>query len=124
VQEFGASEEWMDAAIIPEFMERSIRSAAASGARWFTWWCSHDITRDFQVEDLEYTLGLLTTENEPKPQAETFRRMAEEYREKDPAEVDAGYGLGAPPSAPKSTESTWHWLESWIDALPPQHPGM
>ena len=124
VQEFGASEEWMDREIIPEFMERTVRSAAASGARWFTWWCSHDIARHFQVEELEYTLGLLTTENQPKPQAETFRRLAEEYRALDSQEIDAGYGVGAPPSSPKDRESTWEWLEAWIEALPPGHPGI
>jgi endo-1,4-beta-mannosidase len=114
IQEFGASEAWMDASVIPEFMERSIRAAARAGARWFTWWCSHDIAGHFCVEDLEYTLGLMTVENRPKPQAETFSRLADEYRRKRPAEVEHKAPIPAPPTAPMSSERTWQWLEAWI----------
>jgi endo-1,4-beta-mannosidase len=122
IQEFGASEAWMPTSIIPEFMERSIRSAAAAGATWFTWWCSHDISRGFCLEQLEYTLGLMTVENRPKPQAQTFRNLAEEFRAKSPADVRSDAGVPAPPSAPKNLEATWAWLEDWIGRLPENHP--
>ncbi len=122
IQEFGASEAWMGPEVIPEFMERTIRSAAAAGATWFTWWASHDITRAFFVEELEYSLGLFTVENKPKPQAEVFRRLAEEYRAADAAEVNRGAAIPAPPAPPQSTQATWDWLDAWIDALGPDWP--
>jgi hypothetical protein len=112
----------MPTSIIPEFMERSIRSAAAAGATWFTWWCSHDISRGFCLEQLEYTLGLMTVENRPKPQAQTFRNLAEEFRAKSPADVRSDAGVPAPPRAPKNLEATWAWLEDWIGRLPENHP--
>ncbi len=123
VQEFGASEDWMNADVIPEFMEGTIRSAAAAGARWFTWWASHDIARQFEVASLEYTLGLLTTDNAVKPQAETFRRLAREYRARRPADVECLDPPPAPPTPPVEAETTWTWLEAWIDALPADAPG-
>ncbi len=114
IQEFGASQAWMERDVIPEFMERTIRSAAAAGATWFTWWASHDIDRGFHVEELEYTLGLLTTENQAKPQAQTFRRLAEEFRNATPADIQTGAPIPEPPRAPMSNERTWAWLDAWI----------
>lgn len=116
IQEFGASEDWMSAEIIPEFMEQTIHSAVAAGATWFTWWCSHDITRAFCMEELEYTLGLMTVENKRKPQAETFRRLAEQYRGSDAATHQTIADIPDPPRQPPAIESTWEWLESWINA--------
>lgn len=70
-----------------------------------------------------FTMRDFTIENKPKPQAETFRRLAEEYRAADPTSVQRGLPIAAPPIAPKSTERTWQWLEEWIDALPEDYPG-
>ena len=117
IQEFGASEAWMDAEIIPEFMERSIRSAASAGATWFTWWCSHDIGRHLAVEELEYTLGLMTVDNVPKPQADTFASLAREFRGKSPGQVRIDRPLPPPPPAPMSDQRTWEWLEACIAAF-------
>ncbi|MFP4580062.1 MAG: glycoside hydrolase 5 family protein [Candidatus Sumerlaeia bacterium] len=112
IQEFGASEDWMSAEIIPDFMEQTIRNAVKAGATWFTWWCSHDITREFCMEELEYTLGLMTINNKRKPQAETFRKLAEEFRSQDPADIQ----IPEIPSPPENydTETTWQWIEDWI----------
>ena len=57
VQEFGASAEWMDRKVIPQFMERIIQAAMDVGVSWFTWWASHDISRKFELSSPEYELG-------------------------------------------------------------------
>jgi len=67
VQEYGASEEWMKAETIPEFLERSMRSAIAGGVAWFTCWASHDIDHKFDVNPLEYSLGLIDIHQNIKP---------------------------------------------------------
>ena len=57
VQEYGASEEWMEAPLIPGFLEKTTLSAIRNGVAWFTWWASHDIDQKFAVNSLEYSLG-------------------------------------------------------------------
>ncbi len=115
IEEFGAAEAWMPADLIPEFLETTIHSAVKAGATWFTWWCSHNITREFRMGELEYTLGLITIENQLKPQGETFRKIADHYRGADPAEHQEIGELPPPPEAP-SLEATWEWIEDWIKA--------
>ncbi|MBK7820220.1 MAG: hypothetical protein IPJ61_03880 [Tessaracoccus sp.] len=45
------------------------------GLEAITWWCSHDVSRDLlDFPELEYTLGLFTTDGAPKPEA---RQLAE-----------------------------------------------
>lgn len=91
---------------------RELPTAGVAGATWFTWWCSHDITRDYCVEELEYSLGLMTVENKRKPQAETFRRIVEHYRRSDPAGYQSIGNVPDPPARPRTSESTWDWIEA------------
>lgn len=126
LQEYGASEAWMEASLIPAFLEATTRRAIDAGVSWFTWWASHDIDRQLQVDELEYTLGLLDVNNRPKPQARTFAELAKAYRGKPvvlPAEAtptplhdDTGLSYAA----------TWRWLEARLTsdsaALVPSPP--
>jgi endo-1,4-beta-mannosidase len=110
IQEYGASTEWMPAEDIPRFLEGSTLAAIHAGATWFTWWASHDIDRHFTVNPLEYSLGLLDCDNREKPAAETFRRLAKEWR-------GAAQIAQPNPSVAASVDShatTWAWLEAWL----------
>ncbi len=108
IQEFGASPEWMPADVIPDFLEQSVRQAATAGATWFTWWCSHDLDRALTFIPLEYELGLITHDQQIKPQGQRFRQLADALRGQAPS-VPAAVGL--PPAHPHTEESTWQWLE-------------
>ena len=113
IQEYGASSEWMPDADIPEFLERATLAAIAAGASWFTWWASHDIDGHFQVNPLEYSLGLLDTANREKPAAETFRRLTLAHRGR------AAQVVPAPPAPPEAgPEATWAWLLAWLERQP------
>ena len=49
-----------------------------------TWWCSHDINEEFKgFDELEYTLGLLDINNNPKPAGLVFKKYIEEYKTKE-----------------------------------------
>lgn len=82
IQEFGACDTWGTPDQQAAFMTASIDRGVRAGASVFTWWCSHDKTRDLKFKEDEYQYGLLTPDNEPKPLAETFRRLAGQYRGK------------------------------------------
>jgi hypothetical protein len=100
----------MPAEDIPRFLEGSTLAAIHAGATWFTWWASHDIDRHFTVNPLEYSLGLLDCDNREKPAAETFRRLAKEWR-------GAAQIAQPNPSVAASVDShatTWAWLEAWL----------
>ena len=79
VQEFGCSEAWGDAGEREAYLRGSVTHAVAAGATWFTWWCSHDIDRRYRFNELEYSLGLLTVDNQPKALAKTFRDLVLEF---------------------------------------------
>ncbi len=81
IQEFGCSNEWGSEAEKETYMRRSVELAAAAGATWFTWWCSHDIDRQFRFDSLEYDLGLFTTDNRPKPLAHVYRELIEQWKD-------------------------------------------
>jgi hypothetical protein len=86
LQEFGASAEWMPAAYIPEFAERTIRNAAACAGVWgFTWWSSHDLNPRLKgFAKLEYDLGLLDFANRVKPAGRLVAKLIREFRRRPP----------------------------------------
>ena len=114
VQEFGASEEWMSAEIIPEFLERSILNAIAGGTAWFTCWASHDIDRKFKVNPLEYSLGLIDIDQNIKPQGQVFSRLAAEYCGKEVRIPDCRFPDQEPAGADDAL--TWEWLSGWLES--------
>ena len=109
-QEFGMSEEWMPAAHIPRFLEETMTSGIEAGVSWFTWWCSHDLDPTLAFHPLEYSLGLITHEQQIKPHGAIFRDLARAYRGRrvDPARLP---DLVDPPSE-HSMEATWAWLNA------------
>lgn len=81
IQEFGCSDQWGGAAEKETYMRRSVELAAGAGATWFTWWCSHDIDPELRFDPIEYDLGLLGTDNRPKPLARVYRELIEHWKE-------------------------------------------
>jgi len=113
VQEYGASEEWMDAAQIPTFLEQATTAAIEGGVAWFTWWASHDIDRKFAVKPLEYSLGLIGVDQHIKPQGEAFRELARSFAGKPARSPAADVSMAPPEHTP---EATWEWLLAWMAA--------
>ena len=69
VQELGAPAPHVPAADAPRFAERTLANVLTCPGVWgVTWWCSHDLDeRLLDFPELEYTLGLLRTDNTVKP---------------------------------------------------------
>ena len=97
MQELGASEQWVQPATVPKYLRLTLLSNWLEGAAGYLWWCSHDLAPDFAVADeglfkeysvqrvqrenkfgaLNYDMGLLDNDNQPKPAAAAFRRAVE-----------------------------------------------
>jgi endo-1,4-beta-mannosidase len=116
IQEFGMSEEWTDAERIPEFLRESVMAAIRSGVNWFTWWCSHDIDPRYQFHPMEYSMGLIERDQTVKPYGRVFRELAKEYGCRRAVDTPAS-DLPRPPPLPE-TESTWAWLDRWMESHP------
>ena len=69
LQETGIAREWTTAEERDILVNHTIQSALSVPNLWgITWWCSHDIDRRLSgFSELEYDLGLFTTDNELKP---------------------------------------------------------
>ena len=69
VQELGAPAPHIPAADAPRFAERALGNLVTCAGLWgVTWWCSHDLDAGLlDYPELEYTLGLLRTDNSVKP---------------------------------------------------------
>ncbi|MFD7311872.1 glycosyl hydrolase [Promicromonospora sp. NPDC059942] len=82
LQEVGAPSMNLAEAEMPEFCARTIEAALTTDDLYaITWWCSHDVTRDLaDYKDLEYSLGLLDTENRVKPLGRRFAEVIAEAR--------------------------------------------
>jgi len=106
IQEFGASYDWMPEADKADFLTESVTHGISEGVAWFTWWCSHDIHPRLRFPSLEYDMGLLDTDNRPKPHALAFRDLARTFSGRRVTIPDRP--LIAPP--PSETEATWRWL--------------
>ena len=112
LEEFGACSAEMPEADVPKWMELAVTGGVAQGISWFTWWSSHDVDRRFEFNEFEYTLGLLTVDNQIKEQGRMFKRLADTYRGK--SVVLPKQTLPLPP-AQRTTETTWQWLLEWMN---------
>lgn len=93
VQETGVCQEWMPSFEIPKYLRLTLMSTWAEGAAGYFWWGSNDISHAYHpptqyidtshstdtfahgnFPSLEYSFGLLTTRNEPKPNALEYAR--------------------------------------------------
>lgn len=117
VQEYGASEAWMTPAQADTFCERATVRAADAGVAWFTWWASHDIDRKFEVDELEYSLGLIGTNNRLKRRGEIFRDVARTYRGRPVRFAPSYAGTIAPPPAEYNDAAAWAWMDRWRSAF-------
>ncbi len=82
VQEFGtASDVWDDE--MAEFVKASIEAMYTQNNLWgITWWCTHNISREFSAFDkIEYELGLLDINNKPTKAGLLFAEIVKKYRE-------------------------------------------
>ncbi|MFB7514754.1 glycosyl hydrolase [Streptomyces sp. NPDC056144] len=106
LQEVGAPAPLVPPEHAAAFTEATLRNALDCPDLWgVTWWCSHDVSRALaDFPELEYGLGLLTNEREPKDTARVLESYARGYgdgsRAYAPAPrttalvVDAGEGPG------------------------------
>ena len=111
LQEFGACKAEMPEADVPRWMELTVTRGIAQGISWFTWWASHDVDRRFQFHEFEYTLGLMTTDNQVKEQGRMFKSLADRYGGKPVVIPDRAL---PPPPAQRTEEATWRWLLNWM----------
>lgn len=98
LQEYGVAPAWMAPDEALDYVARATRAACEVEGLWgVTWWCSHDVDRGLAgFADLEYDLGLLTTDNTVKPTGERFRRIVEEARATAPSVPHREVGLVLP----------------------------
>ncbi|MGW3632075.1 glycoside hydrolase 5 family protein [Streptomyces sp. NPDC005122] len=82
LQEVGAPAPLIPAEHAAAFTEATVANALDCPDLWgVTWWCSHDVSRDLaDFPELEYSLGLLTSDRRPKPVARTLARIVGEGR--------------------------------------------
>ncbi len=92
LQEVGAPSMNLAEAEMPEFCARTIQAALTTTDLFaITWWCSHDVSRSLgDYKDLEYSLGLLDTENRVKPLGRRFADLITETKR------------GTPPTTPRT----------------------
>lgn len=107
MQEFGAGELDMPAKDLSRYIATAIEAALDKGVSWITWWASHDVSRQYEFHEFEYTLGLFDVNNKPKAHAKVFQRYAEQLRGKP---VSLPTALPLPPPPKRTDQETWKWL--------------
>ena len=90
-----------------QWLEKAVIGAIEAGVSWFTYWDSHDVSRAFAFNSLEYSLGLLTNDGRVKEQGSVFKQLADGYRGK-PVAFPAS--APAPSPSPQTFDNTWKWL--------------
>ena len=129
LQEFGATARWMPEEDIPGFMERTVRAVATSVNLWgCTWWCSHDIHPRMQgFAAIEYDMGLLDSENRPKPVGLRLRELAHEFRTAPPEVVPRPKALILPDDTfrQQTGRPGWRFASKYMEyAARGVHPGI
>jgi hypothetical protein len=91
LQEVGAPTPHLGAGGIVPFAQDTLANAVTHPGLWgITWWCSHDVDRSLaDYPELEYSLGLLTSDRQVKPLGAAVRDAIPRLRE-----------LAAPPTTP------------------------
>jgi endo-1,4-beta-mannosidase len=100
-----------------KWLETAVTGAIEAGVSWFTYWDSHDVSRAFTFNPVEYSLGLLTNDGRVKEQGHTFKQIADSYRGKP---VKFPKSAPAPPPVPQTFENTWEWLLDELGWKPKQ----
>lgn len=99
-----------------QWLEKAVLAAMDSGVNWYTYWDSHDVSRKFAFNSVEYTLGLLTNDGKVKDQGRIFQELARSYSGK-PVTV-RGPAPPAPPAV-QTADATWRWMLDWMNWKPP-----
>ncbi len=105
--EFNTCIEALDEKGQAQWLETAVTGAVEAGVSWFTYWDSHDVSRAFAFNPVEYSLGLLTNDGRVKQQGRIFRQLADAYRGKP---VVFPTAAPAPPPVPQTFDNTWKWL--------------
>ncbi|WP_166353178.1 glycoside hydrolase 5 family protein [Phytoactinopolyspora limicola] len=128
LQEVGAPVPHVPAASVAEFTEQTMTNLVSSPELWgVTWWCSHDVDRTLaDFPELEYSLGLLTADRQPKPAADVVRRLVPELRRRPRAHARPAVVLGGSSDAaiqPSQTAPGSALFDRWVrlaeDGEPP-----
>ncbi|MFI1466467.1 glycosyl hydrolase [Streptomyces wuyuanensis] len=84
LQEVGAPAPLVPAEHAHTFTEATVANALDCEDLWgVTWWCSHDVSRSLaDFPELEYSLGLMTSDRDVKPAGRTIARIVREQRER------------------------------------------
>lgn len=91
IQEFGANDLWGTFEERAAYLRQTVELAIRSGVTMFTWWCSHDKTRNLKFDEFEYVYGLYTPDNQPKDLAAVYRELVDRYAQADLSAMPAGY---------------------------------
>lgn len=94
-----------------QWLQLAVTNAIQQGVNWFTYWDSHDLDPKFSFNQVEYSLGLLTNNNQVKEQGHAFRELALAYAGK-PVVYPTG-SLPAPPTS-RNDSTTWQWMLDWM----------
>lgn len=91
LQEVGAPSICLTDDEMPEFAERTFESVLQTDDLFgITWWCSHDVDRRFlDFKNVEYSLGLLNTDQTVKPTGRRLAALIENAR-RSPGSATAG----------------------------------
>ncbi|NNJ05391.1 glycosyl hydrolase [Streptomyces sp. PKU-MA01144] len=83
LQEVGAPAPLVPAERADAFAAATVANVLDCEDLWgVTWWCSHDVSRSLaDFPELEYGLGLMTSDREVKPMGRTIARIVREQRE-------------------------------------------
>ncbi|NSC25296.1 glycosyl hydrolase, partial [Streptomyces albus subsp. chlorinus] len=82
LQEVGAPQPHIPADRAAAFTRATVEAALDCPDVWgVTWWCSHDVPRRLaDFPELEYSLGLFTEDQRPKPAARALAEVARDRR--------------------------------------------
>lgn len=113
--EFNTCIEALDERGQAQWLETAVNEAIDAGVSWFTYWDSHDVSRELAFSPVEYSLGLLTNDGRVKEQGRVFKQLADAHRGKP---VVFPNSPPPPPPAPQTSENTWKWLLEELKWIP------
>jgi endo-1,4-beta-mannosidase len=121
IQEIGVAPEWVSDVSIEHATERLLRHALAIPAvSALTWWASHDIHRHHGgFVQLEYSLGLLDTDNHVKPAGARFAEVIADLRHAAARELGTEQVV-LPVGQPADLGFADQWAHAWTDDRPPR----
>jgi endo-1,4-beta-mannosidase len=121
IQEIGVAPEWVTDVSVEHATERLLRHALAIPAvSALTWWASHDIHRHHGgFVQLEYSLGLLDTDNHVKPAGARFAEVIADLRHAAARELGTEQVV-LPKGQPADLGFADQWAHAWTDDRPPR----